>query len=283
MKRKYWLFMILFVLGTFTCLHTYNSSLSAVLPVVADTRPEVQLPILMYHKIAEETAADEYTITQKQFSDDLLWLKENGFTTVTTHQLIAYAESGEALPEKPVLLTFDDGYYNNYLYAVPLLAQNNMTAVFSVIGKEVEDVSGQLNRNPLGQSMNSGEVAELAKSNYAEIGSHTYNLHRIDSRKGADRIAGESQQAYENTLLADLQKNNDYIESVTGSRPLLFAWPYGAYPLDHSADKVLKEAGYKISVTSYQRMNTIEQGNPDSLLGLKRFLRTPSFDMNQIL
>lgn len=275
--------MILFVLGTFTCLHTYNSSLSAVLPVVADTRPEVQLPILMYHKIAEETAADEYTITQKQFSRDLAWLKENGFTTVTTHQLIAYAESGEALPEKPVLLTFDDGYYNNYLYAVPLLAQNNMTAVFSVIGKEVEDVSGQLNRNPLGQSMNSGEVAELSKSNYAEIGSHTYDLHHIDTRKGADRIAGESQDDYENTLLADLQKNNDYIESVTGSRPLLFAWPYGAYPLDRSADKVLKEAGYKISVTSYQRMNTIEQGNPDSLLGLKRFLRTPSFDMNQIL
>ena len=275
--------MILFVLGTFTCLHTYNSSLSAVLPVVADTRPEVQLPILMYHKIAEETAADEYTITQRQFSKDLAWLKENGFTTVTTHQLIAYAESGEALPEKPVLLTFDDGYYNNYLYAVPLLAQNNMTAVFSVIGKEVEDVSGQLNRNPLGQSMNSGEVAELAKSNYAEIGSHTYDLHHIDTRKGADRIAGESQDDYENTLLADLQKNNDYIESVTGSRPLLFAWPYGAYPLDRSADKVLKEAGYKISVTSYQRMNTIEQGNPDTLFGLKRFLRTPSFDMNQIL
>lgn len=283
MKRKYWLFMILFVLGTFTCLHTYNSSLSAVLPVVADTRPEVQLPILMYHKIAEDSAADEYTITQKQFADDLLWLKENGFTTVTTHQLISYAESGEALPEKPVLLTFDDGYYNNYLYAVPLLAQNNMTAVFSVIGKEVEDVSGQLNRNPLGQSMNSGEVAELAKSNYAEIGSHTYDLHHIDTRKGADRITGESQDDYENTLLADLQKNNDYIESVTGSRPLLFAWPYGAYPLDRSADKVLKEAGYKISVTSYQRMNTIEQGNPDTLFGLKRFLRTPSFDMNQIL
>lgn len=275
--------MILFVLGTFTCLHTYNSSLSAVLPVVADTRPEVQLPILMYHKIAEDSAADEYTITQKQFADDLLWLKENGFTTVTTHQLISYAESGEALPEKPVLLTFDDGYYNNYLYAVPLLAQNNMTAVFSVIGKEVEDVSGQLNRNPLGQSMNSGEVAELAKSNYAEIGSHTYDLHHIDTRKGADRITGESQDDYENTLLADLQKNNDYIESVTGSRPLLFAWPYGAYPLDRSADKVLKEAGYKISVTSYQRMNTIEQGNPDTLFGLKRFLRTPSFDMNQIL
>lgn len=283
MKRKYWFFMILFVLGTFTCLHTYNSSLSAVLPVVADTRPEVQLPILMYHKIAEDSAADEYTITQKQFADDLLWLKENGFTTVTTHQLIAYAESGEALPEKPVLLTFDDGYYNNYLYAVPLLAQNNMTAVFSVIGKEVEDVSGQLNRNPLGQSMNSGEVAELAKSNYAEIGSHTYDLHHIDTRKGADRIAGESQEDYENTLLTDLRKNNDYIESVTGSRPLLFAWPYGAYPLDRSADKVLKEAGYKISVTSYQRMNTIEQGNPDTLFGLKRFLRTPSFDMNQIL
>ena len=282
MKRKYCLFLIIFLMGTACGLFCYINSESA-LPVVADTRAEVKLPILMYHKISETNGTDEYTISKEQFAEDLKWLKKNGFTTVTTEQLIGYVERGDALPEKPVLLTFDDGYYNNYLLAVPLLYENNMTAVFSVIGKEVEEVSRQMNRNPLGQSMNKGEVKELSQASYAEIGSHTYNLHRIDGRKGADKLPDESQEAYEKTLLEDLTRNNDLIEEITGSRPLLFAWPYGAYPLDRSADKVLKDAGYKISVTSYQRMNTIRQGDPDSLFGLKRILRTPSFDINKIL
>lgn len=283
MKRKYCLFMIVLLMGAVSGLFCYMGSVSAVLPVVADIRPEVDLPILMYHKISETGASDEYTITKEQFAEDLKWLKENGFTTVTTKQLIDYVEKGDTLPEKPVLLTFDDGYYNNYLLAVPLLYENNMSAVFSVIGKEVEEVSRQINRNPSGQSMNSGEIRELAATPYAEIGSHTYNLHRINGRKGADKLPDESQEEYERILLKDLSQNNDYIEEIIGSRPLLFAWPYGAYPLDRSADKVLKEAGYKISVTSYQRMNTIRQGDPDSLFGLKRFLRTPSFDINKIL
>lgn len=284
MKIKYYLFLIILMLGAFSYTASYMSSVSEVLPVVADARTEVNFPILMYHKISvDASSSDEYTISKNLFESDLKWLKENGFTTITTKQLIDFAEKGEALPYKPVLLTFDDGYYNNYLYAYPLLEKYHMTAVFSIIGNEIEKASMQINRNPAGQSMNSAEIKEMSDSPYAEIGSHTYNLHQISIRKGADRIAGESQENYENTLLSDLRKNNDYIESVTGSHPLLFAWPYGAYPLDRSADKVLKEAGYKISVTSYQRMNTIELGNPDSLLGLKRFLRTPSFDINQIL
>lgn len=283
MKIKYYLFLILLLLGTLCYSASYMSSVSAILPTVADTRTEVELPILMYHKIVDGTSpSDEYTISKERFESDLKWLRDKGFTTVTTRQLIDFAEKGEALPEKPVLLTFDDGYLNNYLYAFPLLAKYHMTGVFSVIGSEIENASEQLNRNPLGQSMNSSEIKEMSDSSYAEIGSHTFNLHRISERKGADKIPGESQETYENLLLEDLNQNNEYIEKVTGSPPLLFAWPYGAYPPDRSADKILKEAGYKLSVTSYQRMNTIQQGNPECLFGLKRFLRTPSFDIEQI-
>ena len=55
------------------------------------------------------------------------------------------------------------------------------------------------------------------------------------------------------------------------------------YPKDRSADAILKEAGFKISLTSYQKMNEIRRGDSDSLFGLKRFLRTPDFDMNKII
>ena len=64
---------------------------------------------------------------------------------------------------------------------------------------------------------------------------------------------------------------------------MIFAWPYGAYPSDGSADPILKELGFKMTLTSYQKVNTVYQGEPDSLFGLKRFLRDPGFDMEDII
>ncbi|MFR8854741.1 MAG: hypothetical protein ACLVHQ_07545, partial [Oscillospiraceae bacterium] len=63
----------------------------------------------------------------------------------------------------------------------------------------------------------------------------------------------------------------------------VFAWPFGEYPMDGSANEILKNMGFKITLISYQKMNQLEKGNPDCLYGLKRFLRTPDFDMNEII
>ena len=159
-----------------------------------------------------------------------------------------------------------------------------MKAVISVIGREADISSGDMYRKLSNSSLSWGEIALLSNSENVEIGSHTYNLHTTSKgRKGADKKAGESQKDYEAVLKEDLTKSRDKITESSGISPVLFAWPYGAHPKDGSADKVLKELGFKISVTSYQKTNVIEKGNPDSLFGLKRFLRTPDFDMNKII
>lgn len=288
MKKKDF-FLLFFIIafavtGILAYLGAYMPS-SAAVPTLPDSRDSVQLPILMYHSITDDKSrVNEYTILADTFESDLKWLGDNGFTSISASQLIEYVEEGTPLPSKPVLITFDDGYANNYSLAYPLLQKYHMKAVISVIGSQSDISSDDLYRNLFSSSLSWGEISIMAASDNIEIGSHTYNLHSDSvGRKGADMKPGESFEAYSEILKEDLRKNQEKIAAATGTSPLVFAWPYGAYPLDGSANAILKDLGFKMSLTSYQKMNTIEKGNSDTLFGLKRFLRTPDFDMNKII
>lgn len=252
---------------------------------LSDKRSSIQIPIIMYHGITKSGGEEsEYFISQSRFENDLKWYKDHGYTSVLPSQLIAYVENGSRLPEKPVLLTFDDGYANNYLYAFPLLEKYQMKAVISLIGVDSDIASDDIYRVPESCNLSWGEVAVMAKSGLVEFGNHTYDLHRIEGgRKGADRKSGESLENYQKLLSEDLALNQAKIEAFTGASPLMFAWPYGAYPQDQSGDKVLADAGIKMSVNSYQRTSTVIRGDRNSLYGLGRYLRTPGFSLDSIV
>ncbi len=249
--------------------------------LLIDRRETVEIPIIMYHGItAPGGKENEYFISADRFENDLKWYRDKGYTTILPSQLYAYAAEGACLPSKPIMLTFDDGYCNNYTYAFPLLQKYKMKGVISIIGSDSDISSDDIYRVPASCNLSWGEVALMAKSGLVEFGNHTYNLHRIsDGRKGANQKAGESFDAYRKILIADVAKNQEKIRAAAGSAPLLFAWPYGAYPPDGSGDIALKEAGIPISVNSYQHISTVRRGDMDSLLGLGRYLRTPSFDL----
>ena len=291
--KKENLILVLFLLVLLTAslfLHTHltESASVAMASAVKDPRSEVELPILMYHGITEDPAhVDEYFILASDFETDLKWLADHGYTTVSFQQLSNYVENGARLPEKPVLLTFDDGYFNNLSLAFPLLQKYHAQAVISPIAIESDLYSDTIYRPEGGGNITWGEAAKLAASGLVEIGNHSYNLHRNDSssggRKGADRLPGESLEDYRQVLLDDLGKAQARIEAATGHPALVFAWPFGAWPTDGSANPILKELGFKGSLTSYQIMNTIRTGDPDSLFGLKRFLRTPDFSLEEKL
>ena len=82
----------------------------------AAKKDSVKVPILMYHSILRSTNTHgDYIITESAFESDLKYLKDNGYTTIVMQDLIDFVCNGKKLPEKPVVLTFDDGYSNNYL------------------------------------------------------------------------------------------------------------------------------------------------------------------------
>ena len=290
MKRKNTLLVLTLLLltaaGMYLHIHLPAAVSVNMQAALKDIREEVPLPVLMYHGITDDPAlTGEYVILADDFEKDLQWLQDHGYTTVSFQQLANYAENGSRLPEKPVLLTFDDGYYNNYTKAFPLLQKYNANAVINLIGSESDLYSNQVFRPENGGNITWGEASNLVGSGLVEIGSHTYDLHKSSGtgRKGADRMPGESMEDYRAVLLEDLGLNQQRIEEATGQPAIVFAWPYDAWPTDGSANPTLKELGFKGSLTSYQIMNTIRRDDPDSLFGLKRFLRTPDFTLEDHL
>lgn len=104
----------------------------------------VTLPIIMYHSILKDGARQgKYVVSPEVLARDLDALRARGCETVTVRDLIAYTRDGAPLPAKPVMLTFDDGYYNNYVYAYPLLRQRGMRAVVSIIGQPDRTLYGK--------------------------------------------------------------------------------------------------------------------------------------------
>ena len=111
------------------CFSVMYSGFVPQTQAVSATEESIKLPIIMYHSISNDTKQQgEYVIAPQKLEDDLNELKKRGYTTITIQELIDYTENNKELPKKPIMLTFDDGYYNNYLYAYPLLKEQSTDA-----------------------------------------------------------------------------------------------------------------------------------------------------------
>ena len=107
------------------------------------------------------------------------------------------------LPEKPIIITFDDGYYNNLGYAVPLLKKYNMKGVISIVGKYTDAFSETDEANLNYGNLRWKDINELISDGTIEFQNHTYNLHTIGTRRGAMKKSSESLESYKNVLSND--------------------------------------------------------------------------------
>ena len=99
----------------------------------------VRLPILMYHDITDNPLeAGDYALTTEQLEEDLRALKDNGWTPVSVSAVLRYVLEGDPLPDRPVLLVFDDGYRSFLTRALPLLRVYDAPAAVSVIGRQAQ-------------------------------------------------------------------------------------------------------------------------------------------------
>lgn len=248
--------------------------------VLAPAENSVLLPVVMYHHICEASSRwGDYVIPPEQFEEDLLYLSERGYQTVTPAQVLEFVQNGTPLPEKGVMLTFDDGYESTYAYAFPLLDQYGMTAVISVIGAEAErysdpDVPRHLNYS----HANWEQLREMTESGVFTIGSHTMDLHRDGTngtRKGIVIRKGESEADYQSALSADLSALNTRMEEELGAAPFVFAYPFGA--LCKEAKPVLSDLGFTVWLTCAEKVNTVTQGQKTPVV-LGRFNRAHRYD-----
>ena len=98
----------------------------------------------MYHNFVSEADIkngvefEEYSILPKDFEEDLLWLKNNGYITITSDDLLRHLEGKKSIPHKAVIISIDDGSWGVYKNAWPLLKKYNMKADFNVIGAQID-------------------------------------------------------------------------------------------------------------------------------------------------
>ena len=213
--------------------------------------------VLMYHEFVTQedldsgVAFDEYAVYAHEFESDLKWFKEKGFTTITTQQLIDYLEGKGKMPEKPLIITIDDGKYGVYKRAWPLLKKYDMKASLSIIGYEIDnatDAPDARSKSPA-PYCTWQELAEMSESGAVEIISHTDKQHYFshDDRCGASTKDGDTLS----TFLPIAQK--DYADTVRdfrkylGTLPTSMAYPYSRRTL--LSDEAWFKSGFKLLYT----------------------------------
>lgn len=235
---------------------------------------EVAIPIVMYHSVTTNyNKLGEYIIADYEFESDLRYLETHGYEAVFIEDLINYTKGG-TLPEKPIILSFDDGYFDNYSSALNIAMEHGYKMVIAVIGSVAEDYEENGDENPNYAHLSWSRLNEMVDTGYVEIQCHTYDMHKTEPRKGVKKKWGESEEEYEFALTNDLNRFIGVMEENMGSRPTAIAYPFGAYG-DTTGD-IIKKAGFQAIMTSTEKVSTISR-NKSSLYGLGRYVRPSGF------
>ena len=229
------------------------------------------LPVLMYHHFAEESSADT-VVTPERFREQMTALRETGFTTVTVQQMLDYVQRGTPLPEKPVLITMDDGYTSNLTIAAPILEELGLCATVFVIGVYEGETYSVHTGEPLYPDRFSYEEAKpWVDKGVLDLQSHSFDLHRLDGSAGEGMLPlpGENEDAYEARLEADMAEFCRQREGQVGTPLLALSFPYGYYT--EETDDVLEDLGIALTFTVKSGCSRLEMGEEDSLRCMSRF------------
>lgn len=233
---------------------------------------EIRLPILMYHSVLDDVKRQgKYVILPEELKKDFEYIKQNGYTPILTSDLINYKENKAELPEKPIMITFDDGYYNNYNYLFPLLKEYNFKAIISPIGKYADDYSraGEIMNNNYSHASWT-MLKEMQNSGLVEIGNHSYFMHDWSKRHGILKNKGEDDDYYRELLTSDILKMQEKVKTNTGKETTIFAYPFGS--VNKECQEIVERLGFKVTLGCEEGVNVIN--HESALKGLKRYNRS---------
>lgn len=242
-----------------------------------DTENVTRLPIIMYHGITQNSKKrNKFVVSDKEFESDLKYIKDEGYTTVVMQDLIDYVYNDKELPEKPIMLTFDDGYYNNYLYAFPLLKKYECKMVLSPIGKQVDIYSENNNKNPAYAHVTWENLKEMVDSGLVEVQNHSYDMHTVGkNRRGTKKNKNESMEHYRKAFSEDVEKSQQEMDEHLGIKPTTFTFPFGS--VSSCSVDILKEMGFVATLGCEGKINNLTR-DPNKLFGMFRILRPGKLD-----
>lgn len=208
------------------------------------------ITILMYHKIGEPPPGSKLKklwVSSDMFRQQMTYLQKNGYTPILFKDIYACWDKQTPLPKKPVLITFDDGYANNYELAAPILKNFGFPATLFVVVQTVgwdnkwHDPASET-RIPM---VSWAQLKEMKAAGW-EIGSHTMNHPRLPKIELKN-------------VSIEMEKSRAVITEFLGECPDTFAYPYGAGEDDETIRNKAKEAGYRIAVGVHPGKWTVDR------------------------
>ena len=239
------------------------------------------LPIVMYHSIVDDVSKEGgYIVTPQIVEEDLRYLSTHGYKTVTVNDLIDYIQYDKPLPEKPVMITADDGFYNNYCYLVPLLQKYKYSAIISFVGQYTDYTAVNDPHVPEYSYCTWEDINTIVDTNVIELGNHTYDMHSNSERNGCAKLSYETEEQYKQVLTSDIGKLQREFSTNTGITPIVFAYPFGY--ISRESVPILKSLGFKATLTCYEMPNYITK-DMDCLFGLNRYNRNSTYSTQEYM
>ena len=243
---------------------------------------EVVLPIVMYHKILKSKRG-RFTVSPAQLEADYQAFLAAGYTPVFMSEVIDWVDGRGSLPEKPIVITFDDGHYNNLYYGVPIakkLGVKKMILPVTEFSKNHSE-SDIDHSNPNYSHLTWAQLKECVDSGFVEIGNHTHAMHKFKPRYGIAKMGGENICDYACALKRDIDESQRLIMEAGVARPTTFAYPFGKYSKE--SREILLDLGFRALLTCNEWTNKIKKGDPSSLHNLGRYNRDGAMSTEEIV
>ena len=231
--------------------------------------------ILMYHAFTENEAETSAVCTlASEFARQLSALRDAGYTSVGYADLIEFVNGDGKLPEKPLLITIDDGYQNNLDLAAPLLEKYGFCANIAVIGVSIGHTTYKDSDVPIMPHFSLEDVRPWIRRGVLTVTTHSYDMHQLASvdgegcRRGVLQKSGESEADYIAALTQDYTVAQEQLDDLPGKPLPVFTYPYGAY--SELSERVLHELGVQVTVTTASGANRLVRDEPESLYLLRR-------------
>ncbi len=190
--------------------------------------PGAGVPILAYHQVSN--VPEMYSIDPGEFEQHMQYLADHGYTAISLSELFAAKSGDKPLPKKPVIITFDDGYADNYLTALPIMEKYRMKGTVFII-------TGQVGQ----PEYMTWEQIRVMQAKKTEIGSHTHN----------HVVLTEIRQSQ---LQDELVRSKQILETNLGQPVEFLAYPYGQF--NQHTVAAMKQAGYTGACTGLPGLGT---------------------------
>lgn len=266
--------------------------------------PAGSVTVLVYHGLLNEYDNSGINTTVKNFKDQMFSLKNAGYETISTEELLKFLRGEAELPKRSVMITFDDGRFDSYYNADPILRALGFKAVMFVISNY------SLGSEQSSYYIGTEDIKRMAESGRWDIQPHTNDGHELYPIDQYGHTApffantwwlpesgrNENDEEFKNRITGDMDTVKDSLEKVLNKEMIALAFPYGDYGqgsanTDPKKDIVLEEGGKRFNLLFHQYSPTvrfesnyfIEKDKTKNYFLLKRSVVEPSWNGEKLL